>query len=134
MPKYKSSLCCVKWMRRVRAGKYWCPYVKEIHPVNCPDPPKKEDVLTHLLAFAKDSDKLLGITEKRIPDKDWALQMLYALKPDHNFFKKSYVPKRAVDKILLDNRDGFFDGLPPGKFKKRMGNVFQEPEQNKLKR
>ena len=134
MPRYKSSLCCVKWMQRVRAGKYWCPLVKNINPVNCPDPPKKEDVIEHLLAFAKDVGKNLGINEKRQPDKDWALQMLAVLKPQHKFFKKSYVPKRAIDKIMLDNSDGFFDDLPPGKWKKRMGNIYKEPEENKLKR
>ena len=65
MPNYKSSLCCVKWMKRVRAGKYYCPLVKEVRQVNCADPPKKEDVLTHLLGSATDKGKNLGITDKR---------------------------------------------------------------------
>ena len=60
--------------------------------------------------------------------------MLAVLKPDHAFFKKDYTPKRAVDNILIDNSDGFLDGLPPGKYKKRIGSVFKEPEENRLKR
>ena len=111
-------------MKRVRAGKYYCPKVKDIHPFNCADPPKKAEILEHLLRFAEDFGKNLGISEKRQPDKQWALQILAVLKPDHKFFTKSYVPKKAIDLILLDNSDGFLDGLPPGKYKKRKGNIF----------
>ena len=60
--------------------------------------------------------------------------MLHSLKPDHHFFKKDFVPKKAIDKLLIDNSDGFFDHLPPGKYKKRIGVVFKEPEENRLKR
>ena len=60
--------------------------------------------------------------------------MLALLRPDHIYFRKDFVPKRALDKILIDNADGFLDGLPPGKYKKRMGSIFQEPEENRLKR
>ena len=73
MPRLKSSLCCLKWMKRVRAGKYWCPRVHEIRPFNCADPPQKEEILRHLLGFATDAKKDLGITEKRMPDKEWCL-------------------------------------------------------------
>ena len=69
VPNYKSSLCSIKWMRRVRAGKYWCPKAKEIHPMTCADPPLKADVIEHLLGYARDKNKRLGITEKRQPDK-----------------------------------------------------------------
>ena len=73
MPNYKSSLCCLKWMERVRRGKYYCPLSKDIHPMNCADPPQKEEILYQLLGFARDKDKKLGITEKRVPDKAWML-------------------------------------------------------------
>ena len=134
MPSYNSSLCCIKWMQRVRSGKYWCPKSKDIHPVRVADPPKKEELLDFLIQFSLDKKKPLGIKEKRQPDKQWALQILSVLKPDHKYFKKDYVPKRAIDSILLDNSDGFFDGLPPGKWKKQKGMIFKEPEGNRLRR
>jgi hypothetical protein len=134
MPAFKSSLCCVKYMQRVRSGKYYCPKVNEARPILCPDAPKKDDVITHLLGFAKDQSKNLGITEKRLPDKSWALQVLYVLKPDHAFFKKDYVPKKAKDKMFIDNADGFLDGLPPGPLKKRFGIIFKEAEEVQLER
>lgn len=112
MPRYKSSLCCVKWMMKVKDGRYWCPLTKDIHPIQCADPPKKDLILEHLYKFAADKGHKLGITEKRVPDRDWALQVLFAIKPDLVFFKKDYVPKKAIDKILVNNSDGFFDGLP----------------------
>ena len=68
--------------------------------------------MTHLLGFAKDAGKNLGISKKRQPDKEWALAVLQHLKPDHAFFKKNYVPARARDRIMVDNSDGFLTGLP----------------------
>ena len=35
---------------------------------------------------------------------------------------------------MIDNADGFFDGLPPGPLKKRMGIVFKEAEEVQLER
>ena len=134
VPQYKSSLCCVKWMQRVRTGKYHCPKVQDLRPMNCADPPLKEEILEHLLGYAKDKGLNMGISMKRMPDKHWALQVLHSFKPDHKFFKKDYLPKKMVDKIMIDNSDGFFDNLPPGQFKKRIGGVFKEPEENRLKR
>ena len=121
-------------MQKVRVGKYWCPKMKDVHPVACADPPKKDLVLEHLIKFAADKGYKLGITEKRIPDKHWALQMLYALHPTHAFFKKNYTPKKAKDAIMMDNADGFFDDLPMGPAKKRMGSVYKEPTEIRLKR
>ena len=134
VPNYKSSLCCVKWMKRVRSGKYWCPKKKDIHPFSCADPPKKAEILEQLIGFATDKGKNLGISEKRQPDKQWALQMLAVLKPDHVYFRKDFVPKREIDRVMIDNQDDFLTGLPPGKWRKRKGGIFKEPEENRLKR
>ena len=35
---------------------------------------------------------------------------------------------------MLDNSDGFFDQLPAGPRKKRIGSVFKEPVEIRLKR
>ena len=134
MPAYKSSLTCLKYMQRIRSEKYWCPKVSEIHPHTCVDAPRKDEVVAFLVAFAQDAGKNLGITAKRQPDKQWALTVLKVLKPDHKYFRKSYVPTRARDKIMVDNADGFLDGLPPGPLKKRFAMVFKEAEEVKLKR
>ena len=134
MPAFKSSLSCIKYMQRIRSKKYWCPAVFEIHPHTCVDPPKKEVVLEHLLGFARDANKNLGITNKRQPDKAWALAVLQHLKPDHKFFRKDYVTAKVKDKILIDNRDGFLDNLPPGPLKKKFGIVFKEAEEVQLQR
>ena len=37
--------------------------------MTCADPPLKADVIEHLLGYARDKNKRLGITEKRQPDK-----------------------------------------------------------------
>ena len=134
MPAYKSSLCCVKYMDRVRSKEYWCPKVAQIHPHTCVDPPKKDEVLEQLIGFATDAGKNLGISKKRRPDKQWALSVLAHLKPDHKYFRKDYVKARAKDKIMVDNSDGFLDNLPPGPLKKRWATVFKESKEVYLKR
>ena len=65
MPSYKSSLTCLKYMRRIRSKRYWCPKMDEVHPHICVDAPKKEEVIAYLIAFANDAGKNLGITNKR---------------------------------------------------------------------
>ena len=60
--------------------------------------------------------------------------MLAVLKPDHVYFRKDFVPKREIDRVMIDNQDDFLTGLPPGKWRKRKGGIFKEPEENRLKR
>ena len=134
MPKLKSSLCRLKWMQKVRTGTYWCPKAENINPVTVADPPKKELVIEHLIGFAKDRGIRIGITDKRQPDRDWALLALHALKPDHAFFMKSYVPTRVKNQVMVDNADGFLDDLPAGPLKKKFGMVFKEHEEVYLER
>ena len=134
MPAYKSSLCCVKYMQRIRSGKYWCPKTQDVNPVFVADPPLKTDIVTHLVAFAKDKNLNLGITEKRQPDKQWALLVLHKLQPNHVYFRKDYVRKTVKDKMMVDNNDGFLDNLPPGPLKKKFGMIFKETEEVMLKR
>ena len=134
MPKYKSSLCRIKYMRRIVEGRWWCPKNSDIRPVNCADPPKKEHVLEHLIGFAKDRGLRLGITEKHLPDRDWALLALAALKPDHKFFRKDYVPPKERHQVMVKNHNGFLNNLPPGPIKKKFGMVFKEQEEVFLER
>jgi len=134
MPAYKSSLCCIKYMERIRSGKYWCPKTQDVNPVYVADPPLKTDIVAHLLAFAKDKNLNLGITEKRQPDKQWALLVLHKLQPNHAYFRKDYVRKTVKEKIMINNDDGFLDNLPPGPLKKKFGMIFKENEEVMLKR
>jgi len=134
LPSYKSSLCQIKWMQKVRSGHYWCPKTDTASLRNCPDPPRLDLIIEHLTNFAADSKLKTGITERRKPDRKWALLALATLKPDHAFFRKDFVPKKPVDSILADNSDGFFDSLPAGPHKKRFKGIMKENETSKLKR
>ena len=135
LPNLKCSLCSVKWMMRVKDGRYWVPKIADVRHLNCADPPLKAEVLDQLIAFSEDMGRKLGITIKRQPDKRWALQMLAHLKPTHKFFRKDYVPKKMADKLYVDDDHGFLRGLPPPTHnKRRRGGIFKEPESQKLKR
>ena len=58
---------------------------------------------------------------QRLPDKQWLIQVLSIFKPDHEIFKKDYLPPikeiTMVEKVV-DNQDNFFSHLPK-LFKKR---------------
>ena len=58
------------------------------------------------------------IREKQ-PDKDWLILVLSSLKPDHEILSLTYekkVEEKPWDYLyLIDNTNGFFDGLPPPK-------------------
>ena len=55
------------------------------------------------------------IDDKHLPDKEWALEVLGTLNPDHEFFRRDYQPPpkpgRREKKLdaPVDNFDGLFD-------------------------
>ena len=59
------------------------------------------------------------ITQKRPPDKKWMLQLISAMDPGNDIFKKDYVrPRPVIENPILNlgktvpNVGGFFNGLP----------------------
>ena len=136
MPRYKSSLCSVDWMQAVKVQDFFCPLAKDCSPIVLATPPKLDLIIVLLEEEAARSRprKRLGFTEKCIPDKSWAIQVLFYFNPKHKFFDKGFEAKRVADEILVANDDHFFDNLPIGPMKKRMGGIFKEPAENKLLR
>ena len=76
----------------------------------------------------------IGITERRKPDKTWAIQVLHYFEPNHRFFAKKFIAKKLVEPVKVDNHDGFFDDLPIGPRKKRVGGIFKEDPREKIQR
>ena len=72
-------------------------------------------------------------------DLQWTLMTLATLtQGDHAYFQKDFVPpkrvKRAVAEELLDNRDGFFTGLPQAATSSRgRRNMFETAESRRQK-
>ena len=56
---------------------------------------------------------------KKQPDKDWLILVLSSIKPDHEILSLTYekkVEEKPWDNLyLIDNNNGFFDGLPLAK-------------------
>ena len=115
-------------MLAVRKGRYFCPKATECHPITVVKPPKLELVVAAIEAAAALQRKRMGFNDKRMPDRKWALEILYYFDPGNEIFAKDFEPERPVKTAtMVDNSDGFFTGLPLGKFKKKRGMIFKEP-------
>ena len=116
LPSFKSSLCSLDYMEKVRSGTVHCPRHAEIRLLPCAAPPTKEFLLAELNRVAQKKGLDLGISEKKQPNRDWMLAVLSTMEPTHKIFRKDYVPPLKVQSVqlskIVDNSDGFFDQLP----------------------
>lgn len=60
---------------------------------NCVNPPSKATLLKMLEEEAESADLDLGIDKSHLPERKWMLIALSTLNPNHEIFKKNYVPK-----------------------------------------
>ena len=121
LPKLKSSVVTEKYLNGVRDKKYYCPKYSDLKTLPCPDPPGKEFLLDEVMKFTNAKRLDIGAVEGKVPDSDWLLQVLAILSPDHDVFRKDYMPPiKEVKKedLVVDNSDNFFSGLPLLKKKK----------------
>ena len=102
------------YMQKVRAAIFWVPKYHEVMLRPCPEAPSKELLFSELSAIAAREGFQLGIDSASQVNTEWLLNTLSTLNPEHQIFSKSYRPEKAPPKnqIEVDNRDGFFDGLP----------------------
>ena len=58
----------------------------------CARPPPKELLIHEINNILNRNGNKLGDTSKYMPDKEFLLFSLSTLNPDHDIFKRSYVP------------------------------------------
>ena len=115
LPKFKSSIITQEYMKGVRAKKIWCPTYDDLKPLPCPDPPSKEILLDEVVKYTADRNLDIGAEANHLPDTNWLLNVLAIIKPDHEFFKKEYMPpvkEAKKEELVIDNSDDFYSGLP----------------------
>jgi hypothetical protein len=61
----------------------------QLHP--CPRLPSKEFLKRAVKQLCEAQNKMLGFKENRLPNKQWLLNILVSLNPDHEVFQKGYV-------------------------------------------
>jgi len=58
------------------------------------------------------------------PDKDWLINVIGLVNPEHEIFAKGYIPpkeeKPRGNQPSIPDHQGFFDGLPRTKSKGRL--------------
>ena len=83
-------------------------------------PPKKSEVFEYLEAECAKLRIDIGLDIDKQPDKEWMIEWLYAIKPDHAMFKKDFRPKpkshirssqSSQSDFVIENKGGFFDGV-----------------------
>ena len=130
MPPRKDAINSQKFMRGVWTKKYWVMSSHEVVGYKmCADPPSKKQlarilagVLANYRSLGEPIDSGMRRTAKQIrkrpPNTNWMLLVLSSLHPGHEVFDKGYIkPARRqeeqfVASAMVDNEDGFFDGLP----------------------
>lgn len=130
MPPLNDPICSKKFMLGVKCREFWVIRSDEIVALKtCADPPTRKDlavmladVMENLNPLGDWRDVAIRKTAERVrlttPTKQWMLLVLSSLHPGHEVFDKGYIkPARRqeeqfVASAMVDNEDGFFDGLP----------------------
>ena len=115
LPSLKSTIITEDYMVKVRSGAVWCPKFSEIRLGPCVSPPKLEYLMNEVVRLSTEKGLDIGATPKNMPDRKWLLNVLSTMDPDHEVFKKSYMPPAPVprrENKVVDNSDSFFDQLP----------------------
>ena len=127
------------YMEAVRAGKVYCPKYEQVRlrPCLIPPPVKKllawiEQELQIQRAYHPERPVQLGFPPNKLPDVQWALVTLATIQPNHRIFGKGYVaePREVRPQFggaIVNNADGFFDGLPPRQGKPARRTVLKKP-------
>jgi hypothetical protein len=92
LPKLKSSIMSLNYMHDVRQNKTWCLKYDNLNRQPCPNPPPKNILEKEFLSLAVNNGLHTGMTDLKTPDKDWLLEAISHLKPDHEIFQKGYQP------------------------------------------
>ena len=116
---------------------YWLPKTEDIRIRNCVDPPPRGELARLVYermsanepsgdacfdgAFRRTAEELV----RKHPNTDWLLAMLSTMDPTNALFAKDYVrprmqrnPEYDADTDMVENVDGWFDGLPVAKQRK----------------
>ena len=114
VPSKKCSFVTVNYLCSVKAKVYHVPAYKDVRLRPCPSAPKKQLLVDTVIAIGQQRGVDFGLkADGPHPNTSWLLAVVSTYKPEHAYFGKGYKPTRAKADRLLDNDDGFFDGLPP---------------------
>ena len=123
---YKSGGCTIDYLKKVRAGKYWCPLYADVKLRSCYTPPKKEIIFKEVTKALKECNLApFGFTDANKVPAEWLIRCLSTLSPNHDFFQKWYYPEEVVnksstgtkvrklieDQLVITNDDDFFKDL-----------------------
>ena len=124
----------VQFMKGCVGNNYfWLPKCSEIKLLNCVDCPSRLELAKMVSArmrvqnmgeprepfdssFKRTAEEIV----RKPPNQDWLLALLSTMHPESVIFRKDYVKPRVhkfndadeVDADMIDNLEGFFDGLP----------------------
>ena len=144
IPSETSSILTIEYMHSVRAGKICCPRFEMMNKRHCEFPPTMNELVDECLAVTKraqlEHHSNFGIKPPvHVPDKQWMLDLIGLLEPEHKYFQRDYRPVQHKPSMLqqtLDNSDGFYTGLPASKAKgagvRRKAKVVSKDEKDRL--
>ena len=118
LPPFNSPLVTGPWMTEVmlQTGKVWCPKFDQIKLRPCCKKPHKKDIYLAFKAALARNKLDMGVRRINQVDREYMLEIISTLEPDHAYFKKSFNPviRKANSKPVeyVDNINDFFTDLP----------------------
>ena len=101
------------YLMGVCTQQYWVPFIKQVRMANCECPPSKALLLQMVREELNKPNVLypngrnLGITDPKMVDRKWLLDVLATLNQNHEIFQPGYKPPTAAEveeeDVLEDN-------------------------------
>jgi hypothetical protein len=133
VPPLKS--CKLQYLQDIMAKIVWVPHYTEVRIKSCYRPPSKKIVYDALMVEANTCKRNLGTILLVDSDRDWMLNILSTICPNHPFFAKSFIPTKVEKRKFLMGGHApvqidasFLSGLPIGKAKKKTVKFTSSPE------
>jgi hypothetical protein len=120
LPGYKSGLCTVAYMLKVKNKQYWVPRFKDVKLAPCPLSPPKKQIVVEVFKTIRENKLNLNLgfaaDEHNKVDLDWITKVLSTLDSNHDIFSKDFLPtvkEKMSDCAVIEDDDAeFLKGLP----------------------
>ena len=121
LPSLKSGMVTEAYLLNVMEGTYFCPMLEQVRLRACPRPPQKDILVKKFLAIMRDKGYAHGLSQDKLPDKQWLISVISSITPEDEIFRKDYLPPPrkniAEEQKTMNIPKDFLAGLPDSRSK-----------------
>lgn len=94
LPSLTSAACTRRYLEGVYLQEYWCPKYQDVRKNFTQSPPVSIMLYLKLERFRLENHERFsiqwGFTDKRLPNKEWLMDVVSTVLPDDEIFQKDY--------------------------------------------